>query len=1487
MPAPHQPSRNPFNYVATQANPATCVPFLSFHHPGEIDRDEYQGIIFDIPAQELISGMPQTRPMGGNTSTTNRYMAHHTAKVAKLTSTFISSAALPTFGSLFPTATALQSVQLRWAVRDLGRLFQLQSIPQTVNPTVPNVAQFQDFLSSVTTSVPRALLRDTASPVNWSWSDRELCSQWRTYLYGTDQPTNMIGHEGGQYFYEGVLEGVTEMKGWLPLTAQTIATALAHTPRIPPGMVYSVAMNNLQSLSWYIKLVTMQYAALSTTEHYQTTLSLVIERFNQQPTTNQGLVTTPRYEQVYVNVHITSTPYTHPTDIASDVQNAINMACYGHQEKYEDESDTMAIIKSITTRPLGSAPQQSAQASNLIRTLPIRYTRHSLPDHIDAANLPANPFGHTVGLTRDQLRSPMTPGEIAAHTRTFFRQWLSTIRVHSRHSPLPVNYQALIEVYTIKTPEDQVFAHQCLGYVLLLYHEMNHLQIFEVEHQDQEYWEAQSFLPSSTQQKASNRQGSCFARVRDMISNDNIPNVSQEEFNTVFLEGNVLQGVILYFKAFAHEKEMYLLLLQGCKSTVKSLLVRVLNQGETIVEPVDQLPPHIKSVPTLFAGHAMIMNAESVKVFTRETVLPCYGAQSIMLHHNRRQFAKDVEYELAIPTLVKYAWTADQTRQALRRHTGLMLETPSQQKKQSKNVEEATKYVLSYDCETGTCDRCPKGTTHPIMVCLGINLTEILTFTGVQCPRRQTRGCYTQMITYLQKLSSYKDREYILIAHYGSKFDHQFLLQALLAMQVPVNVIKAKSKLQQIEFWNVKTVDTANIYPGSLQKVADMALMDASVRDLIGESYIHHGKYQAFPYGLLDMSYDLGHVDMEILSSDDGIWGGKRVKSSPELSIAAANTKYLRENFPSCITAEDKVDMYRLTQEYCEEDVRLLMTVAVMHYYGLIKKPLNNATVDLRGVITASSLAWRIFRGCFLQIKLPGRARGEDAYVGITLTTKWMKEPQRLKEADMVDHYIQGGLTTSNVRYIPPSKKGLKTLVLDINSSYPWCMTNELAYQYQRTTILPGNGVSLSTLLKEGRAKKTDWFLLHSADFRHAPFRERPYTVKFNGYNIGVDYTPMTWTDSRGNVQWHTRYGGELATYLPYENEHPMFVVKAIFHYEAAAMFREFSTSLYSMRLQAKAEGNVLMDALTKLLLNSTFGKTCQKEKERVMYMDTEEQLMAVASMDGGVTAMQHMQVPIPNMDDENNPIIRSIVQVHSTNSKLGPGEHAVIGSSILALARGRLAAMLIEKELKFKDEYGNPLLSPQGDTDSIIMQEPYLQTDAEREDWEKFQREHFDAKRLGAWKIEAEGDGAFYGAGKKNYCVTSIDTSTGNETILKMACKGAPTDLVKKRGVAHFKALIEGETQQITIPTSYRMDDNCTMLKTSIPRSLRAANITRVFDSDPSVWSTPYATLNDFLKSIYIAKGKDPAQLPAWRWSALPDEPQPNYPEIVIEFEC
>lgn len=184
---------------------------------------------------------------------------------------------------------------------------------------------------------------------------------------------------------------------------------------------------------------------------------------------------------------------------------------------------------------------------------------------------------------------------------------------------------------------------------------------------------------------------------------------------------------------------------------------------------------------------------------------------------------------------------------------------------------------------------------------------------------------------------------------------------------------------------------------------------------------------------------------------------------------------------------------------------------------------------------------------------------------------------------------------------------------------------------------------------------------------------------------------------------------------------------------ESHGTFADFIDYFYTMRLKAKANGDAMRTLFYKLVMNSAYGKFAQNPD---------------GFKDWCIVDDEALEMPwLPEHEFDNGWIIysRPTTKPHSIFRYNIMTAASITGAARAMLMRGLHSSV-------------NPVYC---DTDSIICER--LEGD-------------LDEKRLGAWKLEAEGDSIAI-AGKKLYAVMN------KGELVKHACKGVritPNDIFK-----------------------------------------------------------------------------------------------------------
>jgi hypothetical protein len=1417
-----------------------------------------------------------------------RFMEWRGANPARVAATLVSAGYDHRLGQIFPMLLNNhdENAHAEWAARDLGILVQMTNLRQSLGVGLPTNHEYAAHLQqqrTIDVVVPRALQSMNGAPLT-----TEVVFAYMSAAFAHWQTTARDFEEAGSD-----LPRPEEPYNPAHMRREDIPQHDVDV-EIPTAVIFTAALNNLQALAWFVK-ASIGNSDLLVDYRYRVTLDVVTRRFKSQEDLmvdgHQAQGLQGYWSYGFFSIYETFSVHATADEIGTALINKIIAAIYTDGEmKYGDESDAMPMVRGLHILPI-------ATATSYFRTpasLPNRLRFHS---HL-ARPLPPQTLPSTLQHLNSHLDYPpdvMTEEselETVLHTTEWLQGWMRRARANApRPTSLTPQLIDFIRSHEIKVGGEDKYMHQCLATALLwLVEAKERTEVYEqmVIHALEQsanplllppFSEDDSFLPSHTviaRQQSYQARNAAFIKkkllhigsmeFRDGVQKRRAQVLSDPTLSGLFLRGNVLECCAYAFHICPALEPIHILFMRGSGSNVTTLLVEIsLRAREMVNDEASSIPELLErmstrtlpSVPTgvsslvgILNGHAFVMSAETVRLLMRDVELVAYGKESVLHHIYNQRIAKlDTPYELRIPKPAQLAGHTMLADTHLYHAQGMLM--PGKERTR----------IMSYDCETGSCHLCStshSNVIHPVMVVLGIHLGLRKCFRGVQCPRVATVGCMTQMILELQQLQD-EHSPILLVAHFGARFDHWFLHKALQEYQIPYHTVLAGKKLQTLSFWNTRTIDSYNLTTASLDSASKSALKSARVREVLPAGFLSIGKYEAFPYALLDTRYAEQVITLDMLRTGN-VWGDKRCDDTPQtrdLSLDEANTLYWQTHLGEFISAEGVVDFGHATAAYCEEDVRLLQIVTIQHYGLVCETALNGIIPDIRNCITAPSLAWKTFLTCFLNLQhLPyGRNRSQ--------VVMRIHNPQgvivEISPSKLLDMSVLGGYTYNNIRYLRATH-GM--LGLDINSSYPGQMRKPLPIRYKEFVVLP-TPTLLTQLLVDKSVCETDLLVLQLVDFRSMTVRQRPFTVNFNGSNIGVDSLPDAWYDPlKKSLTINVRWVRECLPYLDYG---AIFVVKAFLRYEAQPVFADFAEQLYAIRRKAKQEGDSMLDGLAKLLLNATFGKTLEDVHPNHIVVEDEDSLADMLKDGQQVLGITTSSVETYNAHAPTEPHQREILHFEISADRYSSGELASIGSCILAGARGALVELLFYLEFNFQDHDGQPLMSPQGDTDSIFILKPDLRESTQQEKWQECRDRFFSDSRLGAWKVEMDFEqGYILCPGKKTYCAVSVHPETLEHTPVKVASKGAPKALVKKAGIRFFGDMIQGLTSEIFMPTSFKLDKNLRMLKTSMLRVLTAKNETRLFQAGaPDVWSTHFSTLYDFLAHQTRLRGKTIDSIP------------------------
>lgn len=247
--------------------------------------------------------------------------------------------------------------------------------------------------------------------------------------------------------------------------------------------------------------------------------------------------------------------------------------------------------------------------------------------------------------------------------------------------------------------------------------------------------------------------------------------------------------------------------------------------------------------------------------------------------------------------------------------------------------------------------------------------------------------------------------------------------------------------------------------------------------------------------------------------------------------------------------------------------------------------------------------------------------------------------------------------------------------------------------------------------------------------------------------------------------------------------------------FDEQTSFREFVEHFYSMRLEADRNGDELRKLFYKLVLNSSYGKLAQDPRRYENYLFDPDEIPSPlrccecdkdSRKNERCTECQNGQSSPFGWYPHTQRASEIIYARPSTQLSKHGFYNVATAASITGAARAYLLRGLAQAE--------RPIYC---DTDSIICEQLNADT---------------DASRLGAWKLEAEGDTACIG-GKKLYAVFNMGEP------IKSASKGV------KLTPQEIAMVCAGHTVDYAHPVpKFKLDGSVEFTKRSIRRTGLAA---------------------------------------------------------------
>lgn len=316
--------------------------------------------------------------------------------------------------------------------------------------------------------------------------------------------------------------------------------------------------------------------------------------------------------------------------------------------------------------------------------------------------------------------------------------------------------------------------------------------------------------------------------------------------------------------------------------------------------------------------------------------------------------------------------------------------------------------------------------------------------------------------------------------------------------------------------------------------------------------------------------------------------------------------------------------------------------------------------------------------------------------------------------------YFGGRTEAFYIGYIPEET----VYCVDVNSMYSWAMRN---HELPTKIVAQGNDVPLEQL---GNVLEEYYCIAYVAldtDANYYPYRSGGKVV----YPVGRFHTGLCHAELE----------------LAYRNNHIEHVVKMCV-YEKAPIFKEYVDYFYPLKAEYSKEGNKIFRYMTKLFLNTLYGKPGQKADE-VFY-------------EAQVDEIAYKSEQIFDIDTNTNwrkLQIGTLLKIYQEGVNEAPNSFPAISAAVTSLARCRLLSFM---QMAGK---GNFYYC---DTDSLFVNKSGLDNLSD----------YMDSSRLGYLNLEKTGEDIKI-HGCKDYNWDGIPTIKGIPKTAKCISSGKYETLV------------------------------------------------------------------------------------------------------------
>jgi hypothetical protein len=582
--------------------------------------------------------------------------------------------------------------------------------------------------------------------------------------------------------------------------------------------------------------------------------------------------------------------------------------------------------------------------------------------------------------------------------------------------------------------------------------------------------------------------------------------------------------------------------------------------------------------------------------------------------------------------------------------------------KVNQDVEEILNNCLRFDYETFSNEN---GEQIPFLLCIEGKIKaeyKIKSFYGLNCTLQGLEWLkpYTELLNYSSTKPNKKTNYIHMYSFNGSKFDNLFLFKELYKLDKNTEFLFSNNSIKSIRYNNFKIFDLNLYYTGtSLRKIASKLTTNKL------------DKKGIYPYKFINK--DTIHFK--------GEFPKREFFNNDDFNENDTYEKLREEN-------NNYIDIEEYTIKYCLMDCKLTGILAEHHIKNSIGM-INDKYYNVIDKSTGAGVALTMFKQVFLKDDLYG-------------------SPEKILRKEEIA-YI-GGRVEVFKKSFKSKNENDRLFYNDINSSYPFSMTQEMPFKFLKTinkefkaelnNIKPYNLYGVSKYEYKGTNKQFINNLIEKSEFG----------------NISIN------TNHNNNYKW----GCEIIEAI---NNNIDIEIYEINEYEPKAIFKEYSEYFYNERLKIK-NTNKGLGEFYKLLLNSLYGKFGSRVFNETKLINSFDDIFKIS--DGNLKMILNY-----NMLDENI----GIMEYKKAGQEIASIHNLIRFSSyITALSRCNLS--IVMRDIGHNEIYYI-------DTDSIFSsKKPSLN--------------FIDNNILGKWKEEEpNGIHTAYFLCKKTYAYKTFEDET------------------------------------------------------------------------------------------------------------------------------